>query len=304
MHNKILEIIESYDSIVLYRHVLPDMDAIGSQYGLAYWIHERYPEKKIVCAGNLSGLHQRLNLFDFNGEYDPMSSLAIVLDSSNLARIDDYQKCSFSVRIDHHVKIETICDEEWIDEKASATCEMLALWIKKFGDCSKRVSQLLYLGLSADNISFKTSNVRPQSFEAGEYLVSQNADVVEASTINFSSSWSDFQYETCIRQHAILSDHFLYSIMDADKYEKFEQTFSQAKEKVYTLSSIDEVTIWALFTQMEDKLHYSASLRSRNIPIREVAQRFGGGGHACASGIKNLTREQIDEILSTLSELS
>ena len=53
---------------------------------------------------------------------------------------------------------------------------------------------------------------------------------------------------------------------------------------------------------MEDREHYSASLRSRNIPIRDVAMQFGGGGHECASGIKNLSREQVDEVIEILSK--
>ena len=52
---------------------------------------------------------------------------------------------------------------------------------------------------------------------------------------------------------------------------------------------------------MEDRVHYSASLRSRNIPIRDVAMEFGGGGHECASGIKNLTRDQVNQIIEILS---
>ena len=61
------------------------------------------------------------------------SSLAIVLDTSNAARIDDdrYQLAKKSIRIDHHVQVETICDEEWIDDKASATCELLALYLQE-----------------------------------------------------------------------------------------------------------------------------------------------------------------------------
>ncbi len=42
-------------------------------------------------------------------------------------------------------------------------------------------------------------------------------------------------------------------------------------------------------------------LRSRNIPIRDVAMEFGGGGHECASGIKNLTRDQVNQIIEILS---
>ena len=88
------------------------------------------------------------------------------------------------------------------------------------------------------------------------------------------------------------------------EYEEAGLTFSQAKEKVYVLSGIDEIEIWALFTQMEDGIHYSASLRSRTIPIRDVAVEYHGGGHECASGIKNLTLDQVHEIIDILSKRS
>ena len=91
---------------------------------------------------------------------------------------------------------------------------------------------------------------------------------------------------------------------DQKEYEEAGLTFSQAKEKVYVLSGIDEIEIWALFTQMEDGIHYSASLRSRTIPIRDVAVEFHGGGHECASGIKNLTLDQVHEIIDILTKRS
>jgi phosphoesterase RecJ-like protein len=33
IYQKILKMIESFDTIIIHRHMRPDMDAIGSQYG-------------------------------------------------------------------------------------------------------------------------------------------------------------------------------------------------------------------------------------------------------------------------------
>ena len=41
-YQKIKEIIERNDSIVIYRHIHPDYDAIGSQLGLYFLIKENY----------------------------------------------------------------------------------------------------------------------------------------------------------------------------------------------------------------------------------------------------------------------
>ena len=54
MIHKILQEIENADTIIIFRHIKPDGDAIGSQYGLKYILKENYPEKKIYCLGENS----------------------------------------------------------------------------------------------------------------------------------------------------------------------------------------------------------------------------------------------------------
>lgn len=306
MKNKIRGMIEQYESIILFRHVFPDMDALGSQFGLAYWIQDQYPDKKVFCAGTSSRLAQDLGLsLDVIPDDQYADSLGIVLDASTAARVDDqrYKDCCVTIRIDHHVQTEHFCDWEWIDEKASATCEMLSLLLQE-QPCTQRAAQLLYNGLIADNVRFTTTSVRPKTFEAAGYLVEHGADVVLTDQINFSSSLEDFQYETCIRQKAAVSAKSITAIMEIEDYAPLVKTFALAKEKVYALSGISSMEIWALFTRMEDGVHYSASLRSRTIPIRDIAQAYHGGGHACASGIKNLTTEQVHQIIQKLAERS
>ena len=35
----LFELVEQYDIITIYRHVSPDADALGAQFGLKQWIH-------------------------------------------------------------------------------------------------------------------------------------------------------------------------------------------------------------------------------------------------------------------------
>ncbi|HRX45501.1 MAG TPA: bifunctional oligoribonuclease/PAP phosphatase NrnA, partial [Acholeplasmataceae bacterium] len=48
----IIHLIESYDQIIIHRHARPDMDAIGSQYGLYLTIKENYPDKRVYVVGD------------------------------------------------------------------------------------------------------------------------------------------------------------------------------------------------------------------------------------------------------------
>lgn len=308
MLSKILKEIEQAQIITIFRHQFPDMDAFGSQFGLATWIKESYPEKKVFCLGNNSNMALKfLDNMDEATDEEVASSLAIILDCSNRERIDDqrFALAKRSIRIDHHVQTETICDIEWIDHKATATCEMIPLFFEQMNiKISAQAAQLLYCGLIADNIRFSISNVRAESFDAAKYLISCGVDVVKANQINFSTSLKDFKYETVVRNKAVVRANSMTAIMEIEDYLACEQNFTSAKEKVYALAGVEGIHCWALFTRMEDGIHYSASLRANVLNIREIAMAYGGGGHVCASGIKNLNRDQVDEIIGQLEKKS
>ncbi|MDI9540605.1 MAG: DHH family phosphoesterase, partial [Bacillota bacterium] len=117
----IKEIIEEYDSIVLYRHIRPDYDALGSQLGLKYLLLENYPTKKIYTYGL-----ENMNNPDFLEDMDNPSvdiikkSLTIILDTSTHDRADDtsYLKGLKSLKIDHHLESENNTDYFFVIESA------------------------------------------------------------------------------------------------------------------------------------------------------------------------------------------
>ena len=47
--------IEAYDTIVIFRHILADADALGSQFGLKTWIEDNYPDKHVYAVGDSVG---------------------------------------------------------------------------------------------------------------------------------------------------------------------------------------------------------------------------------------------------------
>ena len=295
--------IEAADTITLFRHILPDPDAFGSQLGLKSWLQEKYPDKKILALGKSSRDHQ----MDEADDEEIRNSLAIILDSSTSPRIDDerWKDAKKSIRIDHHVLTEEFGDLSWVDEDATATCEILALLLEKLGQkLPQEAAQLLYEGLIADNLRFSVNKTSPDSFAAGAYLVSNGVDLAKANTAIFAGTYHDFVYENRVRSNAYRNEKALISVMSVSDYLNCGHDFMSAKDMVYVLSNIVDIEVWALFTMMEDGIHYSASLRSRTIPIRDIAAEYGGGGHDCASGIKNLTSQQVAEIAEKLAERS
>ena len=139
MDTKLLfQLIEAYDVITIYRHIAPDSDALGSQFGLKQWILDTYPEKRVYALGlETSSKSLRFPDSDIVDDSVIKQSLAIILDTANTARIDDgrWRMASKSIRVDHHIIVENFADYEIIDDIFGATCEILGYMLKEEEKC-------------------------------------------------------------------------------------------------------------------------------------------------------------------------
>lgn len=308
---RLFELIEDYETITLFRHIAPDSDALGSQFGLKQWICDQYPQKRVLALGYECGsksLHFPTS--DIASDEEVASSLAIILDSANTSRIDDgrWENASHSIRVDHHIVVESYADEEIIEDLFGATCEILAFMLmdqKKH--VSKECAQYLYGGLIADTLRFSISTTTSTTFRVAAFLLECGLDIAKANECNFSTPLRLFKYENYIRTNfQMYGEHLAYCIVKQEEYERFGLDFNEAKEKVFVLGSVDEFYAWALFVEKERDEHgrilYNGSLRSKNKTINDIANLYHGGGHRYACGVKQLYDEDITTLLHALCE--
>ena len=306
----ILGLVENYDVITIFRHTAADQDALGSQFGLKYYLQNAYPEKKIYALGeDLGGAAYLFPAIDKAEDEDIKKSIAFILDTADTSRIDDerYQNADKIVKIDHHIVVEDYADETFVDTSAAATCEILAFLFQGSGvPVSKESAQYLYYGLLADSISFTTTNTTANTLLAAAYLISCGLDVSEIAQLCSGMSENDFRYINEIRNRVIVKGKVAYSIMKEEDYTKYGMGYNQAKEKVFALANVNEFQMWCLFT--EDTTYgerdlFNGSLRSKSTAINEVANRFNGGGHKNACGVKKLTLSDIETLVEEFNQL-
>ena len=132
-------------------------------------------------------------------------------------------------------------------------------------------------------------------------------DVKKANEDNFSTSYRLYCFENYIRSNCqLMEGHVAYMIINREDYERFGLTFNEAKEKVFVMGGVDEFEAWALFTEKErdenDRHVYNGSLRSKNRTINDIANKYQGGGHRFACGVKGLYEETIQSLLQDLCE--
>ncbi|TDW20321.1 phosphoesterase RecJ-like protein [Breznakia blatticola] len=305
----ILNEVKDFEIITIYRHTGADADALGSQFGMKYFLESNCPDKKIYALGDDVG--SAADMFPTRDQLDDISiakSCAIILDTGNTERIDDqrYKMAKKVIKIDHHIEVDAYGDVSYVDTKAAAACEILALMFEN----SKKVvstacARALYIGLLADSINFTTTSTTARTLQAAAYLVSCGLDVNKISQERMGMSENDFFYINEIRSSVTVDRHVAYAIMDASTYEKYGLDYNLAKEKVFAMANVKEFEIYCLFT--EDKSYgegyYNGSLRSKNVAINEIANDYGGGGHANACGVKKLTKEDISRLVNDLANL-
>jgi phosphoesterase RecJ-like protein len=86
--------------------------------------------------------------------------------------------------------------------------------------------------------------------------------------------------------------------------EEFNLSLEQASACVGTLDSIRGCICWIAFIENGDEQQsVRVRLRSRFVHINPVAEKFGGGGHACASGATVYGQQQVQELLKDADTL-
>ena len=77
--------------------------------------------------------------------------------------------------------------------------------------------------------------------------------------------------------------------------------FSISRGMVNTMSDIRGVDVWVNFTESEGNV--LAELRSSTYNVNPIAVKYGGGGHAKASGATLNSREEAMQMLADLDAL-
>lgn len=311
MFEGLLETLQQFEVITLYRHTSPDCDALGSQWGLASWLKHRFPSKQIYVLGAEKMTN---GLFPDSDSVDDATisrSLAIILDTANVRRIDDsrWKMAARRIHLDHHPQIEHFAEQEYVLEHYAATCEILAEFFFRCDQgepLPRKPAEYLYRGLLTDTLCFRTSNTTDHTLSMAAYLARSGLDIPQINRDLFDTSLHEFQFAGALRNLAKeVVPGMMITIVDQEFLDQWQMSASQAKDQVYLFGNIREIEIWAVFARDHDEQGnqwWSGSLRSKSIPVNDIAMRYRGGGHRNAAGCKCLDDLSRDQLIQELAQ--
>ena len=308
----ILQKIKEYHRIFIFRHVRNDGDCVGATKGLKAILQQTWPEKEVYLIDKDTSAY----LAFLGPEDEPVDealyadALGIVLDTASENRISNknYKLCKELVKIDHHIPLENYGDYIWVEEERSSCCEMIVAFYTAFRDQLKMDSQAatyLYTGMVTDSGRFKYDGVSGETMRCAGVLLDVGVDTERLFARLYLEAFEYLKFKAEIyRRMQITENGVAYIIVDKAMQEEFGLTLEMASACVGTLDSIRGCISWMAIIENGDADHsFRVRLRSRFVHINSIAEKYRGGGHACASGATVYGQEEIQALLADTDAL-
>lgn len=298
--------IEKADSIVIFGHVNPDGDCVGSVLGLKHALKELFPDKKVYGVGtHPSYLPSSLEESDVVPDDVVSSSLAVLVDLSDLARVEDQRILTAReiVCFDHHVADkDSYPFPVYRDEQApSATFILSQLLLERYGRIPHSAASELFLGLVTDTGRFQY-DCQAKTLQMAAELVSCGVDYHQIYRELYRQNSKDLHYRAFVYDHFHFEGKVTYCFVSKADWTRLGLTQQEAGGKVNLLSLLDNHPIWAFFTEQEDGIIRCELRSDGTYNVQEVAKAFGGGGHVPAAGCKVESFQKALEVVKALDK--
>ena len=305
MFETILTEIQKYDTIILHRHYRPDGDALGSQIGMKHLLLENFPGKTVYMVGDDAGYLRFMEdaVMDTVPDSAYRGALAMVLDCGGPGLVSDdrYKLAERTVRFDHHLYTGSFTDLEAIDSGFESCCGLIAQFAMELGlKLNQLAAKSLYTGMVTDSGRFRYDSTTARTFTLAAFLMEQEFDTNEI----FKDLYADDFEDKKRKAQFILKTRFTprrvaYICTTLEELKEMNASvFTVSRGMVNTMADIRGTDIWANFTETENGV--LCEIRSAGPNINPIAVKYGGGGHAKASGA---TVKDFDTAMQMLADL-
>lgn len=303
-----LDAIRESETIIIHRHSRPDGDAIGSQVGLRALIRANFPGKKVLITGDSAGRYSFLVPEGMDNVADEVfpGALCIILDTSSEAMISDgrWRTAGRTLRFDHHLYYGQIANQEVIDSTFESCCGLIADFAETCAlSVDRECAQALFCGMVTDSGRFRYENTNARTLALAGRLLETGVDAQSLYRRLYTDSIEHLRLkaEFCLAVQRRGNVGFIYT----DRRRLAElgtDAYTAARGMVGVMGDLKGIDVWVSFAEDEDGV--LCELRSSGPSINPIAVKYGGGGHAKASGAMVKDRSEAMAMLDDLTELA
>jgi phosphoesterase RecJ-like protein len=316
LHNEFKAIykeIRKYDRIVIFRHEIPDFDALGTQMGLVHWIRAAFPQKEVHFLGE--GMHSFIPRIFPEPETLPDSwydlpYLAIIVDTSNMERVSlpKLDKAACVIKFDHHPLVEKFGTLVSVHPEMSSCSELVSLFIETMGGSrhgmTKEAARDFYIGMVGDSGRFRFPETSPMTLRLAADLLQTGIDKEQIYSQMYYESLDEFNFKKWVLTHYTISKGgTAYYILKDEDLKAMHLAVGDGKIHLDLFRDVEGISSCCSITEDKVKGLYHLSFRSETKPIAKVAVMYQGGGHDFAAGGKLKDLKDLPGLIQALDDL-
>ena len=304
---EILNAIERHSEFLILGHEDPDGDCLGSQLALASLLNRMGKEALLISKGPfrkpgaLDWAHHFSQKIPNPRRYNEGSTVVVLLDCSSpdrtgldLTPFNDYPL----MIIDHHASGKGGGNYNYNDPSSPSTTLLIQDLIEKSGmELTEDEAEFIFFGFCTDTDFFRhLEETQTGVFLKIERLITKGISPNKFyHAINSGQSLRSKKHLARVlsRTESYEDGRFLFTYELSNDFKDMEEWERDSGALYKQLQSVkDNLVVCVAKESGNDEL--SVGIRSScNIDVSIVAQKFGGGGHAKASGC--LYRGSIDD---------
>lgn len=291
---EVLDAVQRGRRVLLFAHVYPDGDVLGSQLGLGLALRAGGRAVTFACAHPVpdpfhflpgaTGVEQwkaGRNGFD----------LIVALDCPDPGRLGGLLEGARGpdarvLNIDHHGDNRRYGDVNWVDTRAAATGEMVYDLVEAAAlPLTADVAVNLYTAIVTDTGSFRYSNTTPKTFRVAARLLEAGVDPAHvATTVYETRQPGGLRLLGQVLQEIETDADGTVAWLVIDRERGSSPDLPEAEEFVNYPRSVRTAKVAVLFRELPDAV--KVSLRAKGeVDVARLAARLGGGGHPNAAGL-------------------
>lgn len=314
---EIANVLTDGEIILIFPHIVMDGDAIGSGGALCQALRNMGKTAYIVKEDDLA---DNLKFIDegYTVEYDQLMDLtdkeyiSVCVDCSEVKRFPKREELfsggKTKICIDHHKTATPICDYNYVDPDAAATCELIYALLKEMGaEITPKIADCIYTGIATDTGNFQYSNTTKKTHE----IVAELYDVKNSFNDISLEIYENESFQKLALQGEIFNTATpfangkgLIAWVTQQMLKNCNATMNDSEGTVSKLRSIGSVEVAVLLRENADGT-IKASLRSKKfLDVAKICSKYGGGGHTRAAGftIDGTVLEVKDKIIEEVNK--
>lgn len=322
MNNSLREIanvLHEAESVLLFPHVNPDGDSIGSCAALCRTLRLRGKEAWILTEDEIPANLVFLDKGYSTKEMDKIQrpDVCICVDCGDVSRFpkraEKFLLGETTICIDHHMTTRLFCDYNYVDSQEAATGQIIFELLKEFGaEPDKETAEALFAAITTDTGDFQYSNTQKKSHLITAELYDWGADFNKVSVKIYENvRLEKIRLKSAAMETLKIIGGGKGAIVKVSQsmLDKTGALMDESEGLAQELRSIAGVEYSAVLKEYEHELIRVSLRAKRKGDVSQIASALGGGGHLKAAGctiretLENAADKVEKEMLAAIQKL-